>query len=279
MTAQPDLSVARSQSHKLDTAKTSFLDLPRELRDLIYAHIFHVPGAIFLYKEGVLTYSATFRAIDVRFKAKNVRYRNHGPTETQCLSQTGVSTALLRSCRQLHAEACPVFYSDNVFRIVQLAEGTFNLALPYRLLVRRVVVDDLYYKIHRGTPDLDHVHHWQFKLWPIILLQSGKMLDRFPNIENLAVPIKVGRRETDWMPACFKLGGEMAEARVELAARWMLKMSPLRDERLRDCLHLELEAPPGKIWREEYAGSRFAPDEEEWDYKEFEDAFELMKVL
>jgi hypothetical protein len=269
MTAQPDLSVAWSQSHKLDTAKISFLDLPRELRDLIYAHIFHVPGAIFIYKEEVLTHSVTF-------KAKNVRYRNHGPAETQSLFQTGLYTALLRSCRQLHAEACPVFYSDNIFRIMQLAEVTYNLALPYRLLVRRVVVADIY---HGGMPDLDHVDHWTCRLWPIVLVQSGKLLDRFPNIESLAVPIKVGRRETDWMPACFKLGGETAEARVELAARWMLGRSPLRDERLRDCLHLELEAPRGKIWREEYAGSKFAPDEDEWDYKEFEDAFELMKVL
>lgn len=267
MTGQPDLSIAWSQSHKLDTAKTSFLDLPRELRDLIYGHIFHVPGAISIYKEEL--FSTTF-------KAQNVRYRNHGPAETQSLFQTSLYTALLRSCRQLHAEACPVFYSDNIFRIEQLAEGTYNLALPYRLLVRRVVVANFY---HGGMPDLDHLDHWTCRLWPEVLVQSGKLLNRFPNIESLTVPIRVGSRKTDWMPACFKLGGKTAEARVELAASWMLGRSPLRDEKLRDCLHLELEAPRGKIWREEYAGSRFAPDENEWDYEEFEDAFELMKVL
>ena len=267
MTAQPDLSVAWSQSHKLDTAKISFLDLPRELRELIHGHIFHVPGAISIYKEEL--FSTTF-------KAKNVRYRNHGPAATQSLFQTSLYTALLRSCRQVHAEACPVFYSDNIFRINQLSEGTYNLALPYRLLVRRVVVANFH---QVGMPDLDHIDYWTYGLWPSVLAQSGKLLDQFPNIKSLTVPIKVGRLETDWMSACLRLGGETAEARVELAARWMLRRIPLRDERLRDCLHLELEAPQEKIWTKEHAGYRFAPDEDDWDYKEFEDAFELMKAL
>ncbi|KAG9200574.1 hypothetical protein G6514_006916 [Epicoccum nigrum] len=289
MTTQSDLSVAWSQSHKLDTAKISFLDLPRELRDLIYAYTFHVPGAIFLDQSVDIVRSGPLRTspvtLDVRSKAMNVRYRNHGPAETQSLSQAGVTTALLRSCRQVHSEACPVFYSDNIFRIVLLPEGAHNLALPYRLLVRRVVIHDTFVASntgHRvfGSPHLHAASYvWKLWFWPRVSVQSGKMLDQFPNMESFTVPVKVAERDADWVPVYFKLGGKTAEERVERAAQWMLERSPLGDERLRDCLHLELEAPPGKIWKEEYAGSRFAPDEEEWDYKEFEDAFELMKTL
>ena len=241
MATQPDLSVTWSQSYKHDTAKHSFLDLPRELRDLIYAHIFHVPGAIYLYSRKVLTRSATTWAIEVIGEAVNVRYRNRGPPakRAQSMSKTAVSTALLRSCRQVHAEACPVFYSDNVFRVPLLTEkDTYSIALPYRLLVRRVVIHDLY---HGGTPDLGEVREvrgekigWEFELWPIILVESGKLLDRFPEMESLVVPIKADRTETGWVPTCFKLGGETAEARVELAAKWMLERSPLRNEKLRD---------------------------------------------
>lgn len=91
--------------------------------------------------------------------------------------------------------------------------------------------------------------------------------------------MKSGAGSSAWRPAFFQLGGKTAERRIELAAEWMLERSPLKNERLHDCLHLEIEALPGTISREEYAGSRFAPDEEDWDCAEFENAFELMKAM
>lgn len=105
------------------------------------------------------------------------------------------------------------------------------------------------------------------------------MLAQFPNVESLTVPMKPGVESTAWRPVFFAVGGKTAERRIELAAEWMLERCPLEDERLRDCLHLELVPPLGSISKEEYAGSRFAPDEEDWDYTEFENAFELMKAL
>jgi hypothetical protein len=45
-------------------------------------------------------------------------------------------------------------------------------------------------------------------------------------------------------------------------------------------LRLELVPPAGRISKHEFEGSRFAPDEdeEEWDYNEFADAFEVMRL-
>ncbi|KAF2997170.1 hypothetical protein E8E13_005875 [Curvularia kusanoi] len=271
MTAQPDLSTAWSKSHKHDTSKLSFLDLPRELRDLVYAHALHVTGAVFVYTHNPYQPNCSLRA-------KCVRYKNRGPAEPQPLSSI-VSTGLLQTCKQLHAEACPVFYSDNVF-LIWLSRWS-TLALGYRQLIRHVIINsDSADRIFGRKLDLDAVSHgWKFRFWPRILDSSEKMLEQFPNVESLYVPLKSGAESSAWRPAFFALGGKTAERRVELAAEWMLGRSPLTDERVRDCLHLELEALPGSISREEYAGSRFAPDDEEWDYAEFEHAFELMKAM
>lgn len=271
MATEAELTTAWSQSRKEDTSRISFLDLPRELRDLIYIHTFHVPGAIFIYTQNPYQPQCMLRA-------KIVRYKGRGSAEPQKVSKM-VSAGLLQSCRQLHAEAAPVFYGDNFFRIWFL--GKMDLAPAYRLLVRHVAfTTEAAHRIF-GSQDLDAVSHgWKHRFWPRVLDSSERLLEQFPNVESLSVPMKSGFESMPaWRPAFFALGGKTAERRVELAAEWMLERSPWSNEMVRDCLHLELEEPPGSISREEYAGSRFAPDEEEWDHTEFAHAFELMKVL
>lgn len=265
----PELSTTWTQSYKQDELRLSFLDLPRELRDLIYSYALHASGAIFVYTRN------PYRPVP-RLTAKIVRYKKAGAVEPQRLSKQ-ISTGLLLTCRQLHAECAPVLYGDNIFRILFLGDTT--LALPYRQLVRHVTfTTEAAHRIF-GL-DLDYVSHgWRRRFWPNILDSGQKMLAQFPNVQSLTVPMKPGVESTSWRPAFFAVGGKTADRRIELAAEWMLQRCPIDDDRLRDSLHLELVPPPGSISKEEYAGSRFAPDDEEWDYTEFENAFELMKAL
>jgi hypothetical protein len=268
--ADSELSTKWHQSFKDDPCRISLLDLPRELRDVIYAYTFHVTGAIFIYT------TDPYRP-QPKLSSKIVRYRGSGAADPACVHEQ-ISIGLLRSCRQLHAECAPVLYSDNTFRIWLL--GKANLALAYRQLVRyATLTTEAAYRIF-NTRDLDTTSHgWRNRFWPAIIDSAGKMLIQFPNVESITVPMKPGEVSPAWRPAFFDLGGRTADRRIELAAEWMLARTNFSDEQLRDCLHLELELPPDSIAREEYAGSRFAPDEEEWDYAEFGHAFEFMKAL
>ncbi|KAF3037245.1 hypothetical protein E8E12_006589 [Didymella heteroderae] len=268
--AELELSTVWSRSYKDDPSRISLLDLPRELRDIIYAYAFHVTGAIFIYNTDPYQPQPKLRS-------KIVRYRGFGAADPIGVHEQ-VSIGLLRSCRQLHAECAPVLYGDNTFRIWLL--GKANLTPTYRQLVRySTLTTEAAYRIF-NTRDLDTTSHgWRNRFWPAILDSGGKMLTQFPNVESITVPMKSGAESSTWRPAFFDLGGRTADRRIELAAEWMLERTRFPDERLRDCLHLELEPSPGSISREEYAGSRFAPDEEEWDHTEFANAFELMKAL
>lgn len=268
-TSEPALSTAWAQSQKQDAQRPSLLDLPRELRDLIYGFAFHVPGAILFYPKNPYEPERLLRA-------KIVRHKNAGAVEPKSVC-THISMGLLQTCRQLHAECTPVLYGDNFFHIMFLDIN--DIALAYRQLIRYVIVTtEVAYHIIDG--DLDAVSHgWKRRLWPNILYSGKKALAQFPIVESVTVTMKPGVESTAWRPVFFVVGGKTAERRIELAAEWMLERCPLEDERLRDCLHLELLPPPGSMTKEEYAGSRFAPDEEDWDYTEFENAFELMKVL
>lgn len=269
MTKQ-ELSTTWSQSHKFESRRVGFLDLPRELRDLIYAYTFHVTGAIFVYTKD--PYQP-----ERKVRSKIVRYMGSGAADPLSVYKQ-VSIGLLQSCRQLHAESAPVLYGDNTFRIWFL--GKTSLASIYCQLVRYVTLTtEAAYRI-LNTRDLDTTSHgWRNRFWPAILDSGAKMLAQFPNVESITVPMKPGTDSPAWRPAFFALGGRTADRRIELAAEWMLERTTFPSERLRDCLHLELEPSPGSISMEEYAGSRFAPDEEEWDYAEFGYAFELMKAL
>jgi hypothetical protein len=266
---QPAVSTDWAQSYKEHEHKVGFLDLPRELRDHIYRYTFCVPGAIFIYS---LPYHAQPTPI-----AKLVRYQNHGPSEPQALGNV-LAMGLLRTCRQLHSEGSTVLYGANTFRVWFLRET--NLAPAYRRLVHHMTfTTEADYRIF--SAELDSVSYWwKRRFWPTIIDNATKLLARFPHIKSITVPVKPLVTQSSWKPAFFAVENKTAEQRVALAAAWMAARCPFGSERLRECLRLEVVPPAGVIYKQEFEGSRFAPDEdeEEWDYTEFADAFEMMKL-
>jgi hypothetical protein len=107
------------------------------------------------------------------------------------------------------------------------------------------------------------------------------MLERFPNLESLTFPLRPPRHGTIWRPASLTVENTTREQRVALAASWMKLRCPWENEKLRECLYLEVVPPPGLL-KEEYKGSRFVPEDDEdrvWGCAEFADAFELMKNM
>lgn len=258
-------------SPKAHPSRISFLDLPRELRDQIYFHALCTPGCIFVYTRSPYSPSCSL-------SSKVVRRGPLGPLEP-CPVASLLSPSLLAACAQLHAETAPVLYGLNAFRL--WLPGTGTLAAPYREMVRHVLVTIESAHLVFGSGDLDAVSHgWKYRFWPRVLSCTTATLTQFPNAESVIVLIKAPVRAGAWWPAFFQLGGKTAVRRVELAAQWLGERSPWGEEvRVREVLGLELEAPVGRIGREEYVGSRFAPDEEEWDYCELGAAFELMKII
>ncbi|KAJ4320734.1 hypothetical protein N0V94_003266 [Neodidymelliopsis sp. IMI 364377] len=268
----PHLPTTWTQSHKAHATHLSFLDLPRELRDQIYTHALHVPGALFIYSPNL------HRSFPL-FKAKIVRHKALGPTEPQSVYDR-LSTGLLRTCRQLHAESSPVLYCSNVFRIWLPSDS--GLALQYRNMVRHVTfTTEEAQRVFSPKLDIALVRHgWKRRFWPGIIDSAEKLLVQFPHVHCLSVLVSPGQEVgAAWRPAFFANGDESAEERVEGAARWLSDVCPVADERVKEVLSVELVPPKGSIAREEYVGSRFAPEEGEWDYEEFAWAFELMKVL
>jgi hypothetical protein len=258
-----------TQSYKEHEHRVGFLDLPRELRDHVYRYAFCVPGAIFVYS---LPYRAEPTPI-----AKLVRYRNEGPSEPQALGNV-LAIGLLRTCRQLHSEGSMVLYGTNMFRVWFLSET--NLAPVYCRLVRHITfTTEADYRIF--NVELDTVSYWwKRRFWPTIVDNATKLLTRFPCIETMTVPVKPLVTQSSWKPAFFAVENKTVEQRIALAATWMGARCPFGSEQLRKCLRLELVPPAGVISKQEFQGSRLAPDEdeEEWDYTEFADAFEMMKL-
>lgn len=268
--ATPGVSTRWHQSNNGDPRRIGFLDLPRELRDVIYAYAFHVIGAILIYP------TDHFQARP-KLRSKVVRYRGFGTTDLVGVNEQ-ISIGLLRSCRQLHAECAPVLYGDNTFQLFLF--GKAELALTYRKLIRyAMTTTEAAYRILDARDLIDTSHGWRNRFWPAVLHSGAQTLTQCPKVESITVSLKPRDKPPAWRPAFFNLGGRNADRRIDLAAAWMRKTTRFPSEILRDCLHLELETSPDSISIEEYAGSRFAPDEEEWDYTEFATAFELMKTL
>jgi hypothetical protein len=233
-----------------------FLDLPRELRDIIYEFAFHIKGAVFVYSRDP-------------FKALNMRHGGKGLIEPRRLRNDHLPVALFRTFRQLRAESSLVFYGTNVLYFS--AQVNIDVGLANRCLVRHIMA--------RASPcgindnGLDYVSYcWKREFWPEILHSSGDILERYPNLDTLTYLLKP-RRSATWRPTFFERADKMRdktrEQRVDLVASWMGQMCVWEDERLRRILHLEMSPPPG---------SRFVPgDVDYWDCTELFDAFERMK--
>jgi len=253
-------------SSKEDGSKVGFLDLPRELRDMIYEFAFRITGAVLVYSRDPFAVRPVMRVL-------NIRHGGEGPIEPQPLCSGQIPVALIRTCRQLRAESSPVFFGSNVLSFWAL--GNIDVGLANRLLVRHIVTE----ASPRGIFDksLEHVSYcWKRRFWPEILRSSEAILEQFPNLDTLTHSLKPPREEI-WKPAFFDVANKTREQRVDLVASWMGQMCSWEDERLRRILHLEMVPSPG-LSRDDYAGSRFVPEDEDvWDYTEFVDAFERMK--
>lgn len=249
-----------------------FLDLPRELRDQIYQYAFRARGAIFMYSPNPYVDQPLA-------KAMIVRYKDEGPIEP-CAIAAMIPMALLKTCRQVHAEGSAVLYGDNIFRIWFLSDN--ELGLPYRLQVRHVIFTaEIDHRIFGH--DLEEVGYWwKRRFWPSVTKNGQNMLDRFPQLATLTLPLKPPRHGEVWRPAFMNARHKTRDQRIALAASWMKLRCPWEHEALRRCLRLDIESlPPSKLSKEEYEGSRFAPDEDDdtsWDSSEFTEAFQLMKL-
>ncbi|KAL1797932.1 hypothetical protein ACET3X_004538 [Alternaria dauci] len=245
---QPDTLLTWAPSYKEEDSRVSFLDLPRELRDLVYEFAFRVPGAILVYSRDPFAVRPVARAM-------NIRHGGDGPIEPQPLSTGQIPVALWRTCRQLRAESSPVFYGMNVLSFWAL--GNINVGLANMCLVKHVLTE----ASPRGIFDKSLEH---------------AILEEFPNLETLTFSLKPPRATT-FKPAFFAVTNKTREQRVGLVATWMGQRSWWEDERMRQILHLEMVPSPG-LTKDEYEGSRFVPDDEDiWDCTEFTDAFEQMK--
>ncbi|KAF1847043.1 uncharacterized protein K460DRAFT_52362 [Cucurbitaria berberidis CBS 394.84] len=257
------------QSYKACPQKVGFLDLPRELRDYVYGYASRVQGAILLYSPNpyaMIPYS----------KAMQVRHKGEGPVEPQPLG-TVIPIALLTACRQLHVEGSAILYGSNAFRLWFLSD--IEIRLSYRQLVKHIIfTTEVDY--HIFSHNLDEVSYWwKRRFWPNLIKNSTSAFERFPGLETLTFPIKPPRHGESWRPAFFAVANKTRHQRVTLAANWMKSRCPLENERLRECLQLELVPFTSRSKDEPDEEEEEEEEEEEWDCTEFVEAFELMKTL
>ena len=79
----------------------SFLDLPRELQDMIYNIVFELEGGFFYYN------SDTFEVLPLATKG--------GYPGSETKSIPGVEDSLLQSCKQIYSEARFIVYKNEFF--------------------------------------------------------------------------------------------------------------------------------------------------------------------
>ncbi|KAF2733556.1 hypothetical protein EJ04DRAFT_605281 [Polyplosphaeria fusca] len=266
MASNQPFKVEWSQSYKSTPSAIGFLDLPRELRQIVYDYAFRVSGAIFFFDSE----RSYFRRV---IQAKVVRLLDEGPAEPQSMS-SAVTMALLRSCRQVHAECCEVLFGSNVF---QTYESALELAPAYSTFLRHIIyIAGTDQRIYMRSMDT-FMYIWRSKFWPHVTERSAVFLQRYQNLESLTIPIKSDLYGKTWRPPIMSSDNKTREQRVRIAAGWLKSLCVFQNDRLRKCLHLEI-LPYSK---KEYEYSKFAPevDEMEWDCREFGEAFELMKTL
>jgi hypothetical protein len=154
-------------------------------------------------------------------------------------------------------------------------------SLVYRQMVQHVIfmadADPRLYKTN-----LDDVNYgWTRRFWPSIVSGGAKTLERYPNLQTLNITLTSPRYGQPWRPAFFAVYNKTREQRIAYAVRWLHPRCPLEDERLRGCLRLELSST-GVLHKDEFKGSRFAPeedDEDDWDGEEFAEAFKIVMGL
>lgn len=273
--SERNLSIEWHQSYKADPHRTGFLDLPLEIRDYIYSFALRVEGAIFMYSPNLYS---NRRPI---YKARIVRHGNAGPIEPQRLGRC-IALSMLQTCKQLHAECSLVFYGENIYRLGPLND--IDTSVVYRQLVRHVVyIADADLRIYQTN--LDEVNYgWTRRLWPSIISGGTATLERYPNLETMTITLTSPRyvHHRPWRPAFFAVYNKTRAQRIAYAVRWLKPRCPLQNERLRDCLRVEMHTPPWEaLSKEDFKNSWFADavEEDDWDFAEFAEAFRVVKSL
>ncbi|CAI6340937.1 unnamed protein product [Periconia digitata] len=257
-----------TSSSKQEASKISFLDLPRELRDSIFIYALKAPGAIFVQ-------SAYIHAAQEDLEGRAIRYKGQGPPEPERLGRI-ITSPLVRTCRQIHAESTPILYGHNIFSFSMVNS---NFAIFYRSLIRHIVFTVEASRRIYSENLIDMSYWWRRVFWPNVIDASTKFLLRYPGLISLTSPIKSESLWRTWRPAFMMVERKTSEQRIEMAALWLRANCPMEDERLRDMLHMEIM--PAKD-QQGLDGLRFAVEDDngnEWDYTEFASAFERMKRL
>ncbi|KAJ4356632.1 uncharacterized protein N0V89_004668 [Didymosphaeria variabile] len=133
----------------------------------------------------------------------------------------------------------------------------------------------------RGIYNVDlevMAYWWRRVFWPIVIDMSTKLLGRYPNLEALTFPIKSDQVGVTWRPAFLAAQQKTKEHRIAFASRWLAINCPMKDERIRQVLHLEI-MPSTSLSKEDFEGSRLyiMDEEDEWDGAELAEAFQEMK--
>ena len=166
----PILNQRQTPSHwelppsvKAVTMPQHLLTLPRELRDQIYTY--------FLSGKAFLPYDYRY---EVRLRDNG--FRNGGQHDTRVIRFEGpeyqLSTALLRTCKQIHDESTEMLYGRNVF--------AFRLATLMREFLSSVP-DKHLDKIRKITLDLGLCHYYGS---PPSLLRHDADLDEGPYFDR-----------------------------------------------------------------------------------------------
>jgi hypothetical protein len=149
------------------TSSTGFLDMPKEIRDMIYGHICGD-----LKRKGLrwaATAPHTTKQPGDDNISKNAQYRINAPqsnglsdqeaSETASPSVLFADCAIMRTCHQLHAEFASVLYASPL-QLSGISQG--NNILPfsstYAHLVRQVV------SVETRFSYFNEVHEWRQKL-------------------------------------------------------------------------------------------------------------------
>jgi hypothetical protein len=97
-------------SHRQENTKISFLDLPRELREMIYAYI--------PYNTGVFTYDIRAKSKVPHWSPTDIGDCQDGSTFEEKYGNPGIAFgagqhcfAVLSTCRTIHQEAMPIIYT------------------------------------------------------------------------------------------------------------------------------------------------------------------------
>ncbi|KAF2503147.1 hypothetical protein BU16DRAFT_521754 [Lophium mytilinum] len=219
----------------------NFLDLPRELRDNIYAY--------------VLTSSTSLRA-------------EKPPTNSESgLSRTRLDTAILRTSRLIHDESSEVLYKTNRFRL-----GNIFYTTPLDNLLKYFLCTNTYghhvrsihvYYLYDCLVPSDKRSDTPSGVWERIRADAQVLVSLFPNLRTLQTTWGFGY-QMQYFPSCPfpKKGTKGHEEIVEETLGWLRGCVAEDGVSSPECLKLE--------WR-------FWNRAQQVDQEAFDEALELLK--